>query len=241
MPREHYIKQGGKLLFRRLLYFEWNSLVSTEREYLKALREEAGEAETLFSNSGQALQERTAVAGFLRVLGIDFQENEIIKRGPEPIDVWFRDARFQVTEIIDEGRHRNREIRARAGHFREAASLGDLIERGTISSQPMAPSELVDHVAKRCREKEDRYGGNCGGVDLLVYVNLKGRYVYPLQPFPLVSEKTNLCWRSVSVVMEHFAIVLWVAPDAPSFLVQRVGQPSPWKHGPESVFPKLIP
>jgi hypothetical protein len=116
--------------------------VSTEQEYLKALRDEAAEAGALFSNGGQAQQERTAVAGFLRVLGVEFQEDEIIKRGPEPVDVWFRDARFQVTEILDEGRPRNREIRARARRFKEAESFRELIEPGIISSQPMAPANL---------------------------------------------------------------------------------------------------
>jgi Putative endonuclease, protein of unknown function (DUF1780) len=79
---------------------------SSEREILEKLRRDAEEAEALFSNAGQHLQERTVLAGLLRALGVDFQEQEIVKCGPEPIDVWFRDARFQVTEILDPGRPR---------------------------------------------------------------------------------------------------------------------------------------
>ncbi|PRD43136.1 hypothetical protein C5748_13095 [Phyllobacterium phragmitis] len=84
---------------------------NSEKEYLKRLSRDAEEAVELFSNEGQELQERTAVAGLLRVLGLDYREEEITKRGPEPIDAWFRDARFQVTEILDKDRPRNLEIK----------------------------------------------------------------------------------------------------------------------------------
>jgi hypothetical protein len=110
--------------------------MDTEQDSLDTLRDEAAEAEELFSNAGQGLQERTAVAGFLRVLGIEFRENEIIKRGPEPIDVWFRDARFQVTELIDQRRPRNLEIAQRANRIRKAKSLKELSEPEIISSRP---------------------------------------------------------------------------------------------------------
>lgn len=215
--------------------------MSTEQEYLKALRDKAAEAEALFSNAGQQLQERTAVAGFLRVLGVEFLETEIIKRGPEPIDIWFRDARFQVTEILDKSRQRNREISERAERFKKAKSLDDLMEPGSISSEPIAPRELVGRVSARSNAKAGRYGQSCHGIDLLIYVNLKRRHVYPLGPFPPLPESARLCWRSVSVVMEHFAIVLWAAADAPSFLVQCLGKGMIWSKGPESNFPKLNP
>ncbi|MBY3155435.1 DUF1780 family protein [Rhizobium laguerreae] len=244
MAHAHYIKRLIKKRtwpFCRPLYLEWDGLVSTEQEYLKAFRDEAAEAKALFSNAGQQLQERTAVAGFLRVLGIEFLENEIIKRGPEPIDIWFRDARFQVTEILDESRQRNREISERAERSKKAKSLDDLLEPWSISSEPMAPRELVDLASARSNSKADHYGQSCNGVDLLIYLNLKRRHVYPPEPFPPFPESARLCWRSVSVVMEHFAIVLWTAADAPSFLVQRMGKGMIWSKGPESVFPKLKP
>jgi hypothetical protein len=43
------------------------SMETSEREVLEKLRSAAEEAEALFSNAGQELQERTAVAGLLRV------------------------------------------------------------------------------------------------------------------------------------------------------------------------------
>jgi hypothetical protein len=215
--------------------------MTIEQEILAKLRQESADAKSLFSNSGSALRERTIVAGFLRVLDIEFHEDEIIKRGPEPVDVWFRDARFQVTEILDEGRPRNREIKQRAGRITKAKSLEELIEPGLISSLPMSTDELVGLVSARAREKEQRYGGDCSGIDLLVYVNLLGRHVFPSESLPQFPKEGHACWRSVSVIVEHFGAVLWAADDAPTFLVQRREQAFRWTQGPDSVFPNLSP
>ena len=210
----------------------------SEREVLKKLRRDAEEAEALFSNAGQELQERTAVAGLLRVLGVDFREDEIVKCDSEPIDVSFRDARFQVTEILDRGRPRNLEIKRRSDRAKDAKHLRDLVEPGTISSDPMAPDELVALVSERCREKARRYAGECSDIDLLIYVNLRRRHLHPSWPLPEAAALASLGWRSVSVIMERFAVVLWAAESAPAFLLERKGQPVVWP-GPDSVFPNL--
>jgi hypothetical protein len=96
---------------------------TSENRILSHLRTDAARSAFLFSNAGQELQERTAVAGLLRTLRIDFKKNEIIKRGPEPVDVWFRDARFQVTEVLDQCRRRNQEIGQRSARIRKARRL----------------------------------------------------------------------------------------------------------------------
>jgi hypothetical protein len=103
----------------------------------------------------------------------------------------------------------------------------------------MSPDELVTRVSERAKEKAQRYAGGCGGVDLLVYVNLRGRHIFPLQPLPRFSVEARACWRSVSVIMEYFAAVFWAADNAPAFLVQGRGQAFRWDKGLDSVFPKL--
>jgi hypothetical protein len=184
------------------------------------------------------LQERTAVAGLLRVLGVDFQEQEIIKCGPEPIDVSFRDARFQVTEILDQGRPRNLEIKRKSARFKSAERLQDLVEQGVISSRAIAPDELVALVSARSKEKARRYAGGCSAIDLLIYLNLQQQHLYPQGPFPEAAALGSIGWRSVSVIMEPCAVVLWAADNAPAFLVKHSGQAIQWK-GLDSVFPRL--
>lgn len=213
-------------------------MTKSEQDVLDELRRDAEDAQKLFSNRGQDTQERTVVAGLLRVLGVKFREEEIIKRGPEPIDVWFREARFQVTEILDEGRTRNRELKQRTERIKSATSLQDLVQPGIISSNPITPEELFTLVLDRCQEKAQRYGRASNTIDLLIYVNLHGRHLYPQGPLPDVSALASVGWRSVSVIMEKFAAILFTSRDAPEFLCERSGQVICWP-GLESVFPKL--
>jgi Putative endonuclease, protein of unknown function (DUF1780) len=202
-------------------------MATPEQRVLDELARDAAEAASLFSNAGQALQERTAVAGLLRVFGIDFRNSEIEKRGPEPIDIWFRDARFQITEMLDTGRPRNLEVRQRSKRMSEAKSLQQLIEPGTISSQPISPSELVTLALERAKKKEQKYG-DCRYIDLLIYVNLRQRHIFPTSPFPNDAEASLTGWRSVSIIMERFAIVLWASAKAPEFIIERKGRPLTW-------------
>jgi hypothetical protein len=197
---------------------------NSEQEILDEIRRGMDSAEALFSNKGQGLQERVAVSGLLRVFGIEFHEEEIIKRGPEPIDVWFREARFQVTEVLDHGRPRNWEIKQRAIRTRDARSLKELVEPGIISSRTIGVDELAALVSQRAREKADRYAGKLGDIDLLIYVNLRQRHMDPSASIVHDMTVESIGWRSVSVVMERFGAVLWAADNAPSFLVERKGQ-----------------
>jgi hypothetical protein len=209
--------------------------MKTEREILNELRQEGEDAQELFSNSGLGLRERLTVAGLLRVLGIDFRPDEIVKRGPEPIDVWFRDARFQVTEVLDAGRPRNREMRKRAERFRSATSLRKLSEPGIIESHPILVEELASIVWERAREKAQRYVGDVGGIDLLVYVNLSGRHIFPARAVP--KPPPDVPWRSVSAILEGSAAIFWATDEAPPFLIERRYEVVPWSYGPDSVFP----
>jgi hypothetical protein len=207
----------------------------SEKEVLDAIRANLGEAEQFFSRGCKPLQERTAVHGFLQVLGIAHTANDIIKQGPEPIDVWFQDARFQVTEIMHPPRPRDREVRLRAERARAARRLDDLMEPGTITSEPMEPREVLESVYERARDKTAHYAQQCSSVDLLVYVNLCRRHLYPIEPFPEARNLEVLGWRSVSLVMERFAIVLSAHSTAPAFLRGRVGKGAEWQ-GFDSVF-----
>jgi putative endonuclease (uncharacterized protein DUF1780) len=210
-------------------------MASSEKEVLDALRAGWDEAEQLFSREGKPLQERIAVHGFLRVLGVEHAASDIIKRGPEPIDVWFQDARFQVTEIMHPPRPRDLEIRQRAVRARTARRLEDMMESGTITSDPMTPQGVLELVYERAAEKAAHYAGQCSGIDLLAYVNLRRRHLYPTGPFPEVPDLQALGWRSVSLVMERFAIVLSAGSTAPAFLRDPVGKGAEWQ-GLDSVF-----
>ena len=221
----------------------------SEEEVLADLRKDAGEAERLFSNEGQELQERTVVAGLLRVLGVSFAEDEIIKQGPEPVDICFRDARFQVTEVLDPARARDREIRDWAARVRKATQLEQLTDRLTpdsteserarfLTSQPISPEEVLALVSERSIEKARKYGASCQSVDLLIYLNLRSRHLSPEAGPPVPNALASIGWRSIAVIMERVALVPWVASDAPAFLISHQGTVAIWPRI-DSVFPRL--
>ena len=212
-------------------------MASSEQEIIRKVRQGADAAQKLFSNGGQALQERTTVAGLLRCLGVPFSEDELVKSSQEPIDVTFRCAHFQVMEITDRGRPRNHEIKQWSDRVRRAKSLHDLCEQVDISSHPITPADLQQIVVKSFRAKALKYAQQSRTLDLLVYFNLQRRYLYPFEPFPTAPPPECAGWRSVSLSMELFAVVLWAAEDAPPFLIEHQGQAVEWK-GTGSVFPK---
>jgi hypothetical protein len=113
--------------------------MSKEQEFLTRYREEAEDTAKLFSTTGQGRQERTAVAGLLEALSIPYKPDELIKAGPEPADVWFGDARFQVTELLEPGGKRNAEVRDRAERAKEAKRIDDLLERSAFSAGRSRP------------------------------------------------------------------------------------------------------
>lgn len=69
------------------------------------------ESLTFFSNKEKLNREKWVVRKLLRALRINFEETELME-AEEPVDVSFRDAGFQVKEIMDEGRRRTDEFKA---------------------------------------------------------------------------------------------------------------------------------
>lgn len=217
----------------------WHNMEESERQLLARRCREAEENKTFFSNPGKVPQERTVVAGLLRVLGVEFRENEIIKGDREPIDVSFGNAGFQVTQILDQGRRQYLDFKERSARAKSAKRLQDLGDQGIISSRPIAPDKLFALIIERAREKARKYAGQRSDIDLLVCVNLQRRHPYPLGPFPESAELVSLGWRSVSFVMEPCGLVLCAGNDAPAFLIERIGQEAMRWPGPSSVFPKM--
>ncbi len=202
-----------------------------EKEYLKKLTEHAAETRRLFSNAQKPERERKVVRAFLRCLGIEFSDDEINAGQAEPIDVAFRSARFQVTELLDEGRKRGDEWRKREQRYRSAESVLDVVEPAKspkdYSTPAMSFGEIATCIVAHLSNKVERYGERgCSDVDALVYVNLEGRYLWPTEADPNLEALCNLRgqrWRSASVLFLPYSIVMNADKHAPSFLLDKVG------------------
>src|SRR3972149_6060875 len=111
-----------------------------EQEILGKLREHASETRRLLSPTEKPERERKVVRAFLRCIGIPFSDNEIRSGREEPIDIEFRTAKFQITEILG-GWRRGDDWRERERRYNGAKSLSDLLEPWT-SSQPLSLEEI---------------------------------------------------------------------------------------------------
>lgn len=196
-----------------------------DEEYLAELRRHAAETRTLLSNAQKPERERMVVRAFLRCVGEPFTDGEILADQPEPVDIAFRAARFQVMDIVGDWK-RGGDWRERERRYENAKSVSDVTEPWT-DSNPMSFDDVSRAIAEGLTEKASHYGiKNCSGLDVLVYVDLKGRHLWPLEP-ALSAEVARILekqgWRSASMLFVPYGAVLLAQADAPSFLQDKAG------------------
>lgn len=173
-----------------------------------------------FSGDNKVARELATCGALLRYLGVQFQEEELKPSSEEPCDVGFREARFQVTEVLDKDRKRHKEYKDR-----------DLGKRASEPSShwmpgPMSWAEvvdiLIDHISTTRKILYDR--GAKANTDLAVYFNHQGTCPDPATEPAGVVRLAAMGWRSVSVVHNAGARVLLAQESAPEFLRSAVGR-----------------
>ena len=178
-----------------------------------------------FSEDPRTEREKAPVREFLRYLGVGFTEEElVVPLKHDDVDVRFREARFQNVERIVAARRRHEEVQQFAERVRTARGVAARgVPRG--DSVPMRVRELLREVHKALGN-ESRKTVNRAALDALVYVNLRGRHLYPA---PDVFDEdaravADLGWRSVSVLWPPYAVVISAKSAAPKFLRVKTGQ-----------------
>lgn len=179
------------------------------------------------------------VRAFLRCTGIEFTDDEISAVSDEPVDVAFRSARFQIMDIV--GEHKRGLVwKERQQLLYEAAEgIADVMEPWT-DSEPLSLEEVSRLIAEGLTKKAKHYGArNCAKVDALVYINLGGRHLWPLQPpmdASVSAELRRQAWRSVSMLFVPYGVVLATTPDAPDLLKAAEGLVQNKWSGPDGFF-----
>lgn len=197
-----------------------------ERNHIENNKKYEIETKSLLSNPRKPEREQKVVRAQLRCLGIDFSHSEIQSKEDQddPVDVIFREAQYQVMDI--HGGHKpGLESRKRMKKYEAAKEYSDLLTPYK-SPEPKSLDEMVHEVTNSLKKKAKRYGGNtCSDLDVLVYVNLQERYLWPLESFPNNLEALrSQGWRSVSVLFVPYSIVLFANDSAPCFIRDRVGR-----------------
>lgn len=194
--------------------------------YLEELRKDRTETRKLFSNANKPKRERMVVRAFLRCIGESFGENEILTKQPEPVDVAFRSADFQIMDIVGK-KKRGDKAKEQQRAADEAESILELAEPYT-PTEPISIDILSRKVTDELSRKAKHYGKvGCSGLDALVYWDPGGQHIYPVE-FSLghrvVIDLVAQGWRSVSVLAVPYGITLVASPDAPEFLLERKGK-----------------
>lgn len=185
-----------------------------------------------FSSKNRRALELYASEQFLEGLGLRFAPADLVQISEEnhPIDVTFRDAAFQVKELLDVGRRRHDDLRAEE---RRLAALRKRVEAGErigceqlgrlVEPTDVTLSEITDRAHDQARRLRDKkYGpSERSSMDLLFYVNLLHQTL-ALGSLPSTSF-AELGYRSVSVVFTYSSIVFHADRNAPSFLREAQG------------------
>jgi hypothetical protein len=199
------------------------SLDKNEAQYLIKLQEQVAKTREFFRPVMKSERERSVCRAFLRCLGINFSEEEIIVSTTEPIDVRFRSANFQIRELLDPGRKRGDELKETQGKYEKATSIEDL-STPYKPSRPCCLKQSVTKVTQALQEKAEKYGKGCQELDALVYVDLQDQHLDVKSQFPNVTPLKAQGWRSASVIFAPSSVILFANPDAPVFLLNHAGQ-----------------
>ncbi len=171
------------------------------------------------SNEGKFDRERWVVERLVSRLGLEFVPEELTP-ADEPADVTFRDASFQVKELLDPHRKRLDEYKDELVRLAAATHRSDMHTH--YEPIDLTISEVAQRIAKLAAELCRKYGPHeRRQLDLLVYVNLlEAELVDEETPFAIAESPG---FRSVSFVTSGMASVLWADSSAPHFIRQCVG------------------
>ena len=194
-----------------------------EQAYLEEQRKALRESVNFWSSVKKPEREIWVVRTLLQHLDIAHRNTELFPEPSEPPDVNFRDARFEIKEILDPARRRHEEYRKKIEKAMASTSLRELGEEYT--PQDLTYQEICDRLFELLEDTSRHYAPRViEQLDLLVYVNLIHRVIDAGSPIPESSAFLRHGWRSISVVRSSFACVLYARSDAPLFLRSHVGE-----------------
>ena len=196
---------------------EQRNFLRLKNQRVKCLKESI----EFFSQQNKWEREKMVVEKLLRSLGLDYDESELTKP-EEPADVAFRDARFQVKEVMQ---FHGEEIRRRHGEYKAALRRVEAAET-TEELFPLTPfrevmwDQIVTESAEAAKAHIVRYGlRERRELDVVCYYNRQDHFEAPA-PTP---ETEILDCRSFSIVSNAYAMVLFADSSAPAFLQEAVG------------------
>ena len=193
-----------------------------EKAFIQERIEALEESNEFFTNPKKHERERWDCSTFLAALRVPFNDGDINSGAPEPADaVLFGTDAFQIKEILDPGRRRQDEYKEQLAKARTAVRADELVTHFT--PRDLTPIEVCDLVLEQVKKLDRKYApADRRETNLLFYVNLQHRFFKP-GPLPGLGDYAAHGWRSISVLLNSGAIVLYAASDAPGYLIDNAG------------------
>ena len=195
------------------------------QELLARLIEGLEESVAYFAPGTTKVRERDTVISFIRNLHVTFADKEVTNPEDDPPDAVFRNAKFEIKEILDPGRRRHDEYKADLERARTITDPRELSEQFTPKALPL--TDVYRLVEEKTLALDKRYPAAVrGSLDLLFYVNLLRVFSVPELPYPDTSKLASAGWRSVSFVKGQLSCCFYARDDAPDFIRSAVGKVS---------------
>jgi hypothetical protein len=196
-----------------------------DQEFLAQRIKDLEASVAYFAPGNKKESERWVANTFVENLSIPYSQNEIVSPDDDPPDIEFRDARFEIKEILDPDRRRHDEYKQELKRVRSLTDPKELLTSFTPKDRS------VEEIYRLCEEVafsfEKKYPEAVrSALDLLLYVNLSDVMYVTEQPYPDTTALASSGWRSVSFVMGHRSCCFYARKDAPSFIQQALGHVS---------------
>lgn len=174
-----------------------------------------------FARSFKAWREWHTAVNFLTNLHIGVDDSQVFCSPQDPPDVLYRDAAFEVKEIMDEGRRRHDEVKQARRNQKTKLSRQTVELRHVINLLPMDAAALV---VVQLDELAGRYQPDVKArTDVLFYINKRDHW-FDDGPMPSPERFAAYGWRSVSAVVQaDVSLVFFAAQSAPHFLQVNMG------------------
>ncbi|MDX6769107.1 MAG: DUF1780 domain-containing protein [Elusimicrobiota bacterium] len=193
----------------------------TDQEFVEDRRRALSESVEYFSAKNKIERELWVCVEFLKNLGVRFEDKEARPWSDEPPDVVFRDARFEIKEILDPGRRRHAEYKLDLEKAQAAKKPEDFLE--PFTPLDITPLQIADRLRPELEKLALHYEPSARArMDLLFYVNLQDHFLLK-GPMPGRAAFAAYGWRSISVLKGWGALVYYAAEDAPTFLRSSEG------------------
>ncbi|MCK4846504.1 MAG: DUF1780 domain-containing protein [Deltaproteobacteria bacterium] len=178
-----------------------------------------------YSSSNKTERERWVVREFLKNMQIKYDEEELLGSEDTFPDILFRNAKFEIKELMDDDRRRHYEVKQEYEVLERAKSYDD-VPREEWDIEELSLEEFFDWIVRKLVKEKQYPDDVVANTDLLIYVNTIKSDIDREKLIAVTPRNAELRkWRSLSFLFnDNSACVLFASDSAPNFIKDSVGK-----------------